>query len=303
MEAHLEQRGGKLDMARVNLDLSDATVTLKDVEWTKAKGERLTGRVDLAQSDDGVWAINTLDFKGDDVSVEGSARFSETAGLLKAELTKVQIGQAYDFSFIADRKPADENGRVTESYTAVGSVFDMRPILDHLWKGRYNGLGREDRKITAGTIERFIRFDFARLLMKDDLTWHHLEAEARIGPDLPEIFRLVGVDDNDVPFKARLLETKQGERTLNVSSWDAGALARAVGLAQGIKGGTLNVDATLGDEELLTGFNGKMRVENFRVVDAPILAQILTLGSLTGIVECLENKNAVALNAELHSAN
>ena len=73
---------------------------------------------------------------------------------------------------------------------------------------------------------------------------------------------------------------------LTASSDDAGGVIDALDLADGVREGRLELQVTLPDDPDAT-VDGRLRIDRYRVVDAPVLTQILTLGSLTGIRDTL----------------
>jgi uncharacterized protein YhdP len=81
-----------------------------------------------------------------------------------------------------------------------------------------------------------------------------------------------------------------GSRRIAVTTSDAGALARGLGVFQNGKGGVLSVDADARGEGAQLLLTGKASMTNFRVTDTPALAQTLTLASLTGIRDTLSGR-------------
>ena len=57
-----------------------------------------------------------------------------------------------------------------------------------------------------------------------------------------------------------------------------------------MRGGQLNLTGTFDDMVPGTPIAGKIVVDNFRIVNAPLLANLLTVGSLTGIGDTLEGE-------------
>lgn len=68
---------------------------------------------------------------------------------------------------------------------------------------------------------------------------------------------------------------------------DAGVAARAFGLTESLREGEFRVDAVRDDNDPERPLEGRVRVETFRVVDAPVLARLLQVATFTGLFESL----------------
>lgn len=75
-------------------------------------------------------------------------------------------------------------------------------------------------------------------------------------------------------------------RTVEIASADAGALLTAAGVTDSIRSGAMKMTASIPDEGPITG---KLRIDNYNVVNAPILARLVSVASITGIADLLTN--------------
>ncbi|MBM3557975.1 MAG: hypothetical protein FJX47_20750 [Alphaproteobacteria bacterium] len=98
----------------------------------------------------------------------------------------------------------------------------------------------------------------------------------------------------DAPIRVRLDPVPgapgAGRRKLVVASADAGAFGRVLDLYTNVRGGRLQLEAFI--EDALPGepVVGNLRLEDIRLVDTPVLAKLLTVGSLTGMVDLLRGE-------------
>ena len=82
--------------------------------------------------------------------------------------------------------------------------------------------------------------------------------------------------------------TPAGEQQiLRLTSSDAGDLLHTLHQTRQIKGGQLTLDATILRQRPSLRAKGKLVARQFQVLDAPLLARLLTVASLTGIVNLL----------------
>jgi hypothetical protein len=88
-------------------------------------------------------------------------------------------------------------------------------------------------------------------------------------------------------------EAAAGERRLVVTSAHGGHLLNALGIPTEIEGGTLTLSATTDERGPAAYLAGELMLHDTRVVRAPILARILSLGSLDGIAALVQGKEGV----------
>src|SRR3546814_13542049 len=68
-----------------------------------------------------------------------------------------------------------------------------------------------------------------------------------------------------------------GRRRLTLRSDDAGELLRAFGIVGSVRGGRIAADGVVTGPGLLDGLLLNARIDDFRVVNAPALAQLLSV--------------------------
>ncbi|WP_439817411.1 YhdP family protein [Zavarzinia sp. CC-PAN008] len=76
-------------------------------------------------------------------------------------------------------------------------------------------------------------------------------------------------------------------RLFRLTSDDGGAMLALVGVTDQAKGGRFELSLQTDDRAPMRPGVGRIVIDNFKIVDAPILARLLTLGSLTGIAAAL----------------
>ena len=92
------------------------------------------------------------------------------------------------------------------------------------------------------------------------------------------------------PVSAHLKPETGDVRRLTVTSADAGNVARAMGIYRNLVGGQLTLNATIHDDEPDHPMRGLIEIEDFRVVRAPALAQMLSFFSLFGMLDALSGE-------------
>ncbi|WP_336232948.1 YhdP family protein [Thalassospira sp. CH_XMU1458] len=84
-------------------------------------------------------------------------------------------------------------------------------------------------------------------------------------------------------------------RKVTMTSEDAGRFLRAVDMYENLLGGRLTIEGTVDERDIAQPFTGKVTVNEFRVVNAPIAARVLSAASLTGLGDVLQG-NGIAFS-------
>jgi hypothetical protein len=83
------------------------------------------------------------------------------------------------------------------------------------------------------------------------------------------------------------LATSGADRKLNLSSDQGAKIIKALGIHDHLVGGRLTVAATIRNDASETAGEGEIDMSDFRIMEAPLLAKILSLGSLDGLATML----------------
>jgi hypothetical protein len=83
-------------------------------------------------------------------------------------------------------------------------------------------------------------------------------------------------------------------RRLTLTSDNAGALLRRLDSYSNMKNGRLELSGKIDDSRLSQPFSGSLEISNYNIVEAPILARMLTLASLTGIRDQMKGEKGIA---------
>jgi uncharacterized protein YhdP len=130
---------------------------------------------------------------------------------------------------------------------------------------------RAERVLLAGQELREVSAD----LVRDEQGWQ----SAAIRASLP------GGGDLDVS-----LAPEGDHRRLRVIATDAGDLLQTIDQTSRIAGGRLDLDAAVRQQHPTLDLGGTLRVNDFTLLEAPLLARLLTVASLTGIGNLLSGE-------------
>ncbi len=295
VDATLRGDGRRVNRGSINADLTDAIARFDDAGWWKPAGEPATVKFDLAMLEHGAYRISDFVLEGEGIDTRGGFTIGPSGGLMAADLPVVKLGPENDFSFRA--------GPVADAALQMevnGLRFNARGLLSSF----LGGTGQKDATkmpapepviLTGEIVNDPVR---RTVLMADigEATGHHGTQFRDVSIRMVQIDRqlwsmdLTATDGGDAPVTVNVGPDGTGARTLRAQSTDAGAVLRALDFTRSMQGGELRANGTYDDSKPGSPLSGTLRIDKFRIVDAPVLANILTLGSLTGIGDTMRGE-------------
>ncbi len=268
--------------AVVRLGARDVALEIPELFWLKPTGEEASISMSIELPPDGAIEIARFELVSRDLRAEGKASILPNfSGLRQAEVTRLYTGST-DIGAVI--RPRPDGGYEIE---IVGESLDLRPYIDNLLEKSTNELpsftldARVKRLITRA--DQQITDSRARIVSLDgSLKSAYLEGTLITGKSL----RLHLEPDND-------------KRRLVVRSDDAGAVARAFDIYDNVLGGDLVLEATLHDDRPGKPVEGQLYVKDYRLINAPTLANILNIALLTGILDSLQGEGIGFSHLEL----
>ena len=270
-ELRLEPDGGERRMeVEVEVDLRDSHLAFPEIRWAKTVGVPGSVRFVAVREADGGIGLYDLEVRAADLEARGNIQLSADGAVQAARFDKLRYGLT---EMRADAKIASD-GRL--ALTLDGPLFDFRPYADDLF-----GFSTPS-ELPPLSIEA--RFD--RLIVGDDLQLQHVNVE---GANDGAGWERLSVGGEFAPGEALTLSLtgRDGGRRLDIEAADAGTFLRTLGYFENAVGGTLRLIADVHDDEPGSPVRGRVRVDGFHLVGVPVLGQILSLASLTGIVDTL----------------
>jgi len=289
--------------ARVRLtgDFIQARLALKAADWIKPPGNpgRLEATLELADGEPvALSEVQASATAQDDAQLRidgGRARLSDGGErLASARIGQLRLGRN-DLSDLALTRTAD-------GWRAKigGGVLDLAPYLADALAGargeRADGGGPPSLELQRSKLrrvyvaqDRYVE-DVTLSARRGDEGWWR---EVSIAGAAPARFARSG---SASAGSARPFDLEYGPgadggpRRLNVQAANSGAMLRALGIYDSIEGGTMRVTGTARGPRPTSPLEAQVRITDFRLVDAPTMARILTLGSFTGIRNVMQGE-------------
>lgn len=164
---------------------------------------------------------------------------------------------------------------------ASGPFFDLRPFLDDRDKDQSEAY--EEPPVVVSLTADAMRTSDGQTVQYGKL-YVDIDAEGHFNQ--LEMDAIVGKGDLYLRFKP----DETGKRIFRLEAGDAGATLRAFDIYDNIVGGTMLAYGEPARSVHDRNLRGVAEIRNFTAVKTPVLAQLLSILSLTGILELLNNQ-------------
>ncbi len=273
-DVHLTGDGTDIATGEAMLDLTEMAIELPAIGW--GKDAQAPGSISFGLSTQNGWLRpDNVVASAPGLSVRGRLLFDEDGAALGAEFSPFTVGET-NLDMAAYFTEAD-----ILDLRLTGPQLDLRPFLDDDEE--------EDVDEEEGTFDAVITVGVASALGASGLVINDVGGLIRLEDSAFEEAQLSG----SFPSGETLFIDYHpigNHRSLSVQTDNAGGLVRALDLFDGAVGGGLSLEATVDGPEDNRRTTGTLDVRKFKITGAPGLARLLTLGSLTGIVDTLSGE-------------
>ncbi len=257
----------------LDLDLGKASMALSFFEWSKPPGEPGQARATLELEKEQLAGVRRFEITAGTLMANGRGRFgSGKDAPHQVEFQKLDVGETRleNVSLSISGGPIDA--------TIGGGQIDARPLLA-------DGVASGESRLSipfaleAPHLARIILGDGRELadvavsLRRDAVWWDRMVVAATLPGG-----KLLQLRYEPVP---------EGMHRLEVDSPDAGAVLRVLGIYDNVVGGKLEIRGAARDDHPDRPLEASADIRDFRVVRAPFLARLLSIATLTGLVDVL----------------
>ena len=268
--------GGEPPRATLALDTTQARLEIPELHWAKPAGSPGAVRVLASLPPEGAVELSRVEIETETLYGLGQVTLARgTGGVRQITIEEFRQG-ATD---IAGRIETDAD---TTNISIWGASLDARPYLSRLTTEGAPQFGE-------------LVLDLDRLLTTKDRQLKDFRAHF----DADSESRVTGVMEGTLATGLPVsvsLEPRDGKRLMTVRSPDAGAVARTFGIYDNAVGGELTLEAVVHDDRPGAPVTGTIKIEDYRVINAPTLAKLLTVATLTGILNELKGDKGIAFS-------
>jgi hypothetical protein len=275
---HAGPRGAALVEAK--FDLQRAALDIAQAYWTKPAGTAATADL-RALFEPGRPTQLDAKLSAGDSEVQGRIALND-GRFAGAQIARLRL-PLIEGSGSVDH-PADGSWRIQLS----GPRIDMTKFLDDAMSG-------PPAPKTGPVITAALSFD--RAVLADKVEVNTFRANARVAAGT-----LRQLDVRSTAGQSHTLHidiVPDGKRRkLALDSTDAGLVLRFLGIGD-TKGGTVHVTGEFQDDLPGEPLKARAQISDFTITDAPLLARLLAVGSLTGVANLLTGEGISFSSAEI----
>lgn len=269
VSANTEGAGLEIKRGEAAVNLGAATLTAPGGFWRKPEGEAAEAAIVFARDETGL-ELSEIRFQARETLAAGSARFGPKGRLLEAFFPQIVVPEFADLSASLTRQD--------ERFAAEleGPYLDARWLVENAMKARTDAGGLAFGFDAAAAIDQ-VRVSDALTLTGFDLTASHS------GESITALS--IGATAGEDPAALDLWTLEDGSRRLTASADNAGLLFSALFGVDQVRGGAFALEGESAAAKV--PWDMDVRVDDFTVVRAPILARLLGLASLEGLADVL----------------
>ncbi|MES2292179.1 MAG: AsmA-like C-terminal domain-containing protein [Pseudomonadota bacterium] len=279
--ADMQGHRGQLTTADVTLDLTNSALAIPILHLGKQAGQAAAGHVTVNFASGDMIRDEAIRITGPNVAANGVASFDRSGSLSVLNFASVKMGALNDLSFVLTRTAAGDD-YVLRGHSMDGSLIG-RNVGD---TGGASGNQSPRDDTPTGPFHIDAKLD--RLAMRDGVAIAPFNLDlAGVGNKPSALTLSGGIGKASISGN---IETSLTGRKLTLAAGDAGQLIQGLFNFQSIKGGKLRLSATLpgraSDPDLglaAPDYQGMLDIDDFQVVNQPLLARLFSAGSLTGI--------------------
>ena len=272
-----QRQAGTTEIA-VTADLSAAAVTLAPAGWSKQPGTPATCSVEAVLVKDTLTRIPRAVCRGEGLDVSARAEFDKTGAVRLVELDRFVVGRNDSIATVDHTEAGGWDIRIG------GRSLDVEPLL------RGGGAPKREAAPAQPPADLAVGIDV-------DSAWFHaggkldavqLSAVRKKGVWSPVRAAAKVATGSEVTIELR--PDTAGRRRLTIEAQNAGTTLRALGLFDDLRGGRLSMSGTFVDTEPDRPLTGRLRIMDYQIINAPLLARLLNIMALTGIADALRGE-------------
>lgn len=257
-------------LVSARLNLSQTNLSIPEFAWRKSPRVQAVAEIKAELIDGKLKRIPEILLNGGGLDVEASADMNARGGLREIALEKVRFGGN---NLRGSLRPAGGGWQVS----VVGDRLDLVALLEDETDDAEDGRDTPPVRIDLDVkqVQLYPGKSLADVkgeLFRSGQVWRSMSLEARL--------------PNQRSLVVKMLP-QNGKRVLQVAARDAGEMLKVFDIYDDIVGGQLGLRAEFEDDTPRSKVSGNVAIENFRLIDAPVIARLLGVASIVGIPDGL----------------
>jgi hypothetical protein len=246
---------GTKDGQRAKLDLRNSTLSIPFINWRKGNGVKATAEF-VVVTREGQTQISDFVLDGDGFGAKGDL-LVDKRGLVSGKFNRVRLSPADDFSLTLQRKNRGLSIDVT------GDSIDAKPFIETAKStGSGGGEGEKSSNVITAQVDRVVGYNKESLR---GLDLRLVTSEGRVSTIM-----LSGVTATE---QALVIRKTTDRGAMEITSGDAGSVARFADIYRNMTGGLLNITLRARDAD---SWRGSVDVRNFALINEARLKAIVS---------------------------
>ncbi|MEX0808701.1 MAG: AsmA-like C-terminal region-containing protein [Dongiaceae bacterium] len=276
-----------------NLDLVDAIIALPVIDYTKLAGDAGTASFVVEMVGGNPAALRELVIDATGLAATGGVQFDPATGALaRVDFGQLDVsGSALTDVAIVIAGPRTDvvlGGGVLNAEPFIGEdteeVVEETPAEDEPEPEIVEEIEETEKQLPPFTLQAE---HLDRIILGDGRALENARVKLHNQGDYWEWLELDGTLGADNAIMVRYVPTTEGTHELAIEAADAGATLSTFNFSDSFFGGRLTITGVSVDTEPDRPIRGSLNITQFRLVNAPGLARLLSVATLTGLVDAL----------------
>lgn len=273
-----QERKEGLTKIDVDLDLTQSSVSLPLLNWTKPKGESAKLEIDIETKNNKIQQLKRGSFLSRSLKAQTNVRFDD-----QGKVSEVYFEPLIVNGMKGTGKAFLKNG-IWEIVMRI-PFLNFNPILTGLNSSAPDSSQKKD----ASSFN--LNLKVGTLFFKKNYVYKNLDISAKIRKDELHFLRLTGEDQGEPLFVRYQPHEDQMVLELEIPCLDT--LLTGLDISDQIKSKKVQIQASKPLSDLDRPIKGKLFIDQLKVLDAPFFAKLLSLVSIEGLLNTLKGKGLV----------
>lgn len=275
---------------QIKADISNAELSAPAFGWSKNPGVPGKASITVDFEGDNISDVPAFSVDADDLKIKGKARYIEGGGALeRIDFEKIVYGRTDIKGALIARK---EGGWDAGFY---GASFELTPIWNDIFSKQAEYGSPETLKLPFLTMA----VELERVWVGPAKSLNNISGTFVHQDDLWNTVLLKGDIGAGKSFELTIRPGGDGNRMFVMTSSDAGEALRMMDFYDEMRDGKLEITGKYDDKAPGRPLIGKLIATDYQITDAPVLARVLSVMSLTGILDELEGGGLKFSNLEI----
>ncbi len=266
---------------RITADLTDTILSAPAFGWSKPKGIGGRGELILNMAKNQIVGAPQFNLTAGDLNIRGTANYAlDGHGLERIDFSEIVYGRTQMAGSLMPRGNGSWDGGFH------GDSFDLSPMWEDVL-GQMSGGDEFENTLLEGLT---LAVEIKKVWLDEKTALNDVSGTFARGKETWRTVLLNANISKNADFKLTIRPDVNGNRKLEMGSKNAGKVLKFLELYENMLGGELKVAGNFNDALPERPLKGEITIRDYRIVNAPALARLLSIMALTGILEALEGE-------------